>query len=106
MTAPGCGSEAQEKCNKFATRDIGPNQKKIAALGGQSLCWTNNGQNNKARAHADASAQSRVGRNTCMNGNAIPMNIELQSMAIEMPPVAAHPNRAPFRGVLTFVDTA
>ena len=25
-------------------------------------------------------------------------------MAIEMPPVAAHPNRAPFRGVLTFVD--
>src|SRR5690348_1296660 len=32
------------------------------------------------------------------------MNIELQSMAIEMPPVAAHPNRAPFRGVLTFVD--
>ena len=34
------------------------------------------------------------------------MNIELQSMAIEMPPVAAHPNRAPFRGVLTFVDVA
>jgi hypothetical protein len=34
------------------------------------------------------------------------MNIELQSMAIEMPPVAAHPNRAPFRGVLTFVDRA
>src|SRR4051794_7884800 len=34
------------------------------------------------------------------------MNIELQSMAIEMPPVAAHPNRAPFRGVLTFVDIA
>ena len=33
------------------------------------------------------------------------MNIELQSMAIEMPPVAAHPNRAPFRGVLTLVDT-
>ena len=25
-------------------------------------------------------------------------------MAIEMPQVAAHPNRAPFRGVLTFVD--
>lgn len=25
-------------------------------------------------------------------------------MAIEMPLVAAHPNRAPFRGVLTFVD--
>ncbi len=33
------------------------------------------------------------------------MNIELQSMAIEMPHVAAHPNRAPFRGVLTLVDT-
>jgi len=32
------------------------------------------------------------------------MTIELQSMAIEMPPVTAHPNRAPFRGVLTFVD--
>ena len=25
-------------------------------------------------------------------------------MAIEMPPVVAHPNRAPFRGALTFVD--
>ena len=33
------------------------------------------------------------------------MNIELQSMAIDLPPVAAHPNRAPFRGVLTLVDT-
>ena len=33
------------------------------------------------------------------------MNIELQSMAIEMPRCAAHPNRAPFRGVLTLVDT-
>jgi len=30
---------------------------------------------------------------------------ELQSMAIEMPPCVAHPNRAPFRGVLTLVDT-
>lgn len=26
-------------------------------------------------------------------------------MAIEMPPCVAHPNRAPFRGVLTLVDT-
>jgi len=34
------------------------------------------------------------------------MNIELQSMAIELPPVAAHPNRAPFRGVLTLLDVA
>jgi hypothetical protein len=33
------------------------------------------------------------------------MNIELQSMAIDLPPFAAHPNRAPFRGVLTLVDT-
>ncbi len=33
------------------------------------------------------------------------MNIELQSMAIDLPPVAAHPNRVPFRGVLTLVDT-
>lgn len=32
------------------------------------------------------------------------MNIELQSMAIEMPPLKQHPNRVPFRGVLTLVD--
>ena len=32
------------------------------------------------------------------------MNIELQSMAIELPRVADHPNRAPFRGVLTLLD--
>ena len=32
------------------------------------------------------------------------MNIELESMAIEMPRVAGHPNREPFRGVLTLVD--
>ncbi|MGH9503672.1 MAG: hypothetical protein ACRD20_12545 [Terriglobales bacterium] len=32
------------------------------------------------------------------------MNIELQSMAIEMPSVAGHPNRQRFRGVLTLVD--
>jgi hypothetical protein len=31
------------------------------------------------------------------------MNIELESMAIEMPVVAGHPNREPFRGVLTLV---
>jgi hypothetical protein len=30
---------------------------------------------------------------------------ELQSMAIAMPEVAGHPNREPFRGVLTLVDT-
>lgn len=33
------------------------------------------------------------------------MQIELESMAIEMPPVSRHPNRLPFRGVLTLVDT-
>jgi len=32
------------------------------------------------------------------------MNIELESMAIEMPQVTGHPNRKPFRGVLTLVD--
>lgn len=32
------------------------------------------------------------------------MHIELESMAIEMPSVAGHPNREPFRGVLTLVD--
>jgi hypothetical protein len=33
------------------------------------------------------------------------MNISLESMALEMPHVASHPNRVPFRGVLTFVDS-
>lgn len=33
-------------------------------------------------------------------------SIELESMAIEMPEVAGHPNREPFRGVLTLVDVA
>jgi hypothetical protein len=32
------------------------------------------------------------------------MNIQLASMAIEMPAVSRHPNRQPFRGVLTLVD--
>jgi hypothetical protein len=32
------------------------------------------------------------------------MQIELESMAIDMPQVAGHPNREPFRGVLTLVD--
>ena len=31
------------------------------------------------------------------------MNLELESMAIEMPEVEGHPNRVAFRGVLTFV---
>src|SRR5437879_11372096 len=34
------------------------------------------------------------------------MNIELESMAIEMPRVAGHPNREPFRGVFTLLDAA
>ena len=33
------------------------------------------------------------------------MNFQLSSMAIAMPPVHGHPNREPFRGVLTLVDT-
>jgi hypothetical protein len=32
--------------------------------------------------------------------------LELESMAIEMPEVASHPNRVAFHGVLTFVDVA
>lgn len=32
------------------------------------------------------------------------MNLELESMAIEMPEVDGHPNRLPFRGILTYVD--
>jgi hypothetical protein len=32
------------------------------------------------------------------------MNLELESMAIEMPVVDGHPNRQPFRGILTLVD--
>ena len=34
------------------------------------------------------------------------MEISLESMAIEMPTVAGHPNRLPFRGVLTLLDVA
>lgn len=34
------------------------------------------------------------------------MNIEMESMAIEMPRVDDHPNREEFRGVLTVVDVA
>src|SRR3989442_3547301 len=34
------------------------------------------------------------------------MNIELESMASEMPCVEGHRNREPFRGVLTLVDAA
>jgi hypothetical protein len=34
------------------------------------------------------------------------MITELESMAIEMPEVNGHPNREPFRGVLTVIDVA
>src|SRR5256885_15508346 len=34
------------------------------------------------------------------------MTIVLESMALEMPEVKGHPNRAGFRGVLTVVDAA
>ncbi|MGC2198127.1 MAG: hypothetical protein WA628_25880 [Terriglobales bacterium] len=32
--------------------------------------------------------------------------VELESMAIEMPQVDGHPNREPFRGILTLIDVA
>ena len=32
------------------------------------------------------------------------MNLELESMAIEMPEVEGHPNRVGFRGVLTLLE--
>ncbi len=34
------------------------------------------------------------------------MQVEMQAMAIEMPPLAQHPNRMPFEGVLTIADEA
>lgn len=34
------------------------------------------------------------------------MNLEFDAMALEMPEVAGHPNRLPFRGVLTLVGVA
>src|SRR5512146_1583434 len=32
------------------------------------------------------------------------MQMQIEAMAINLPPIAAHPNRAPFRGVLTLLD--
>ncbi|MDT8068668.1 MAG: hypothetical protein ROO76_10950 [Terriglobia bacterium] len=34
------------------------------------------------------------------------MQVEMEAMAIEMPPVARHPNRMPFEGVLTIANEA
>src|SRR5271157_5594314 len=34
------------------------------------------------------------------------MNLQLEAMALTMPKVAGHPNRLPFRGVLTLVGVA
>src|SRR5579863_5865953 len=34
------------------------------------------------------------------------MNIELEAMAVAMPDVVGHPNRLPFKGVLTLVGVA
>lgn len=34
------------------------------------------------------------------------MNLQLDAMSVPMPDVAGHPNRLPFRGVLTLVGTA
>ncbi len=33
------------------------------------------------------------------------MQLDMEAMSIEMPPIARHPNRVPFEGVLTVVDT-
>ena len=34
------------------------------------------------------------------------MNLQLEAMALDMPEVAGHPNRLPFRGVLTLIGVA
>jgi hypothetical protein len=34
------------------------------------------------------------------------MEMQMEAMAIEMPPIGRHPNRMPFEGVLTIVDAA
>src|SRR3954464_2134201 len=34
------------------------------------------------------------------------MNLQMEAMAIELPQVKGHPNRMPFRGVLTLIDAA
>ena len=34
------------------------------------------------------------------------MNVQLEAMALAMPPVPGHPNRLPFHGVLTLVGVA
>ncbi len=34
------------------------------------------------------------------------MQVEMEAMAIEIPPLARHPNRMPFEGVLTIADEA
>jgi hypothetical protein len=34
------------------------------------------------------------------------MNLQLQALALNLPDVPAHPNRLPFRGVLTLVGVA
>jgi hypothetical protein len=34
------------------------------------------------------------------------MDLQLEAMAVAMPEVAGHPNRLPFRGVLTLVGVA
>src|SRR5208337_4739229 len=34
------------------------------------------------------------------------MNLQLEAMALAMPEVAGHPNRLPFRGVLTLIGVA
>jgi hypothetical protein len=60
----------------------------------------------KERGRFARSAQVLRRRKACrlrMTGEGM---IELESMAVEMPEVEGHPNRAEFRGVLTVVDVA
>jgi hypothetical protein len=46
------------------------------------------------------------GKNAVTRVRRVEMGLSVESMAIEMPTVQGHPNRAAFRGVLTVVDVA
>jgi len=49
----------------------------------------------------------RLAQDGNAGGKGIEMEtVELESMAIQMPEVDGHPNREPFRGVLTLIDVA
>lgn len=46
----------------------------------------------------------RTAKTTC-RGTHAPTTLELRAMAVEFPVVHGHPNRLPFEGVLTLIDT-